>query len=157
MFREMRRANQNLTKVECEEILNKNTSGVLALLGNEGYPYGVPLSYVYFEGKIFFHCAKTGHKIDAIANCSKASFCVIDKDQIVPEKYTTNFRSAIAFGKVKVLSDNGEIIQALKLLVEKYSPQQAESEKEIAQGLPRVIIIELEIEHLSGKQAKEVI
>lgn len=157
MFREMRREKQNLTKVKCEEILNKNTCGVLALTGDDGYPYAVPLSYVYFKGKIFFHCAKTGHKIDAIANCAKASFCVVDKDQIVPEKYTTYYRSAIAFGKARILTDKADVMQALNLLVEKYSPHQAESKNEIEQGMPRVSIIELEIEHLSGKQAKELI
>ena len=80
MFREMRRNKQLLTEDISREILQRNTSGVLSLMGDEGYPYGVPLSYVLAGDKIFFHCAKTGHKIDAIRSCEKASFCVIDQD-----------------------------------------------------------------------------
>ena len=89
MFREMRRKKQLLSDEVSREILERNTSGVLSLMGDEGYPYGVPLSYVLVGDKIFFHCAKEGHKIDAIRNCEKASFCVIDQDQIVSEEYTT--------------------------------------------------------------------
>ena len=103
MFREMRRSSQQLTMEETQNILQKGTSGVLSLLGDEGYPYGVPLSYVYDGEKLYFHCAKTGHKIDAVHRESKASFCVIDQDLIMPQKYTTYFRSAIAFGKVRIL------------------------------------------------------
>lgn len=89
MFREMRRSKQQLPREVAVEILERNTSGVLALSGDEGYPYAVPMSYVYAEGKIYFHSAKNGHKIDAIQRNEKASFCVIDQDQIIPEKYTT--------------------------------------------------------------------
>ena len=98
MFREMRRKNQLLTKEEAEKILENGTSGTLALLGDEGYPYCVPISYVYNNNKIYFHSAKSGHKIDAVKNCDKASFCVIDKDEVKPQEYTTYFRSVIAFG-----------------------------------------------------------
>lgn len=85
MFREMRRSNQQLTMEETQNILQKGTSGVLSLLGDEGYPYGVPLSYVYDGEKLYFHCAKTGHKIDAVHREIKASFCVIDQDLIMPK------------------------------------------------------------------------
>lgn len=81
MFREMRRKAQQLSLDICEEILRKNTAGVLSLSGDDGYPYGVPLSFCYNKGKLIFHCAKTGHKIDSIRRCPKASFCVIDKDE----------------------------------------------------------------------------
>ena len=105
MFREMRRKNQLLSEEETIKILKKGTSGVLAVLGDEGYPYAVPLSYIYCNSKIYFHAAKAGHKIDAIMKCNKASFCVIDEDNVVPEEYTTYFRSAIAFCKIKVIED----------------------------------------------------
>ena len=108
MFREMRRKNQLLTDEECIEILNSSTSGTLALLGDNDYPYSVPISYVYNDGKLYFHSALTGHKIDAINMHSKASFCVIAQDKVVPEKYTTYFRSVIAFGKICVIDNDAE-------------------------------------------------
>ena len=93
IFREMRRKKQELSRQEIADILHKGTSGVLALLGDNDYPYAVPISYVYDDGKIYFHSAKSGHKIDAIQRTEKASFCVIDKDLVVPEEYTTYNRS----------------------------------------------------------------
>ena len=95
---------QILSEKECVEILEKGTAGVLGLLGDNDYPYAVPISYVYYNSKLFFHGAKSGHKIDAIKKCSKASFCVIDQDHIVPEEYTTYFRSVIAFGKIYIIT-----------------------------------------------------
>ena len=101
MFRKMRRHKQLLSKEECEKILYKATSGVLALEGDNNYPYTVPISYLYEDNKIYFHSAKSGHKIDSIKKNQKVSFCVIDQDKIVPEEYTTYFRSVIVFGKIK--------------------------------------------------------
>ena len=86
MFREMRRKKQALSEKDCAAVLNRGTSGVLALLGEEGYPYAVPLSYVYDGEKLYFHSAKSGHKLDAVRSNPKASFCVIDQDQIIPEE-----------------------------------------------------------------------
>ena len=101
MFREMRRKRQLLPQEQALEILENGTSGVLALSGDGGYPYAVPLSYVYQEGTLFFHCAKAGHKLDALRRCSKASFCVIDQDQVVPPEYTTYFRSGPVFWRTR--------------------------------------------------------
>ena len=100
MFREMRRKGQALGKEECEEILRAGRTGVLALSGDDGYPYPVPLNYVFAEGKLYFHCAKSGHKADAIARSDKAGFCVVARDQVVPGKFTTYFQSVIAFGRI---------------------------------------------------------
>lgn len=108
MFRPMRRHRQQLSQGDCAAILSRGTSGVLAVAGDGGYPYAVPLSYVYQEGTLFFHCAKAGHKLDALRRCSKASFCVIDQDQVVPPEYTTYFRSVIAFGRTRILEDEAE-------------------------------------------------
>ena len=100
MFPKMRRSKQALSPEEMESILLGGTSGVLALQGEGGYPYAVPLSYVYTGGRFYFHCARAGHKIDAVRHSPKASFCVIGQDQVVPEEYTTYYRSVIAFGAV---------------------------------------------------------
>ena len=156
-FRGMRRFKQELPRERCEEILKKNTSGVLAVLGDEGYPYAVPLSYDYCGGKLYFHSASTGHKLDAITKCDKVSFCVIDKDTVVPEKFTTFFRSVIAFGRARIIEGEEEKRAALNKLAAKYSPNVPGRDEEVEGSLARVAIIELAIEHLSGKEAIELV
>lgn len=158
MFREMRRQKQNLTEAETVEILRSCTSGVLAVAGDDGYPYAVPLSYAYKDGKLFFHFAKTGHKLDGILRSSKVSFCVIQTDAVVPEALTTHFRSAIVFGRARILTDDAEKQTALECLVEKYSPDfLPQGQKEIAQGWSRVCVAEIQIEHMTGKASVALI
>ena len=158
MFRPMRRKNQALSTEECELILNKATSGVLALSGDEGYPYAVPLSYVYDNGRIYFHCARSGHKIDAISRNEKASFCVIDQDLVIPEEYTTYFRSVIVFGKIRILTDEKEKRLAIEKLAERYAPDIGphERQKAIDKDYSPLCMLELTIEHMSGKEAIEL-
>lgn len=154
----MRRSKQELDLQKTAAILNRNTAGVLSLLGKDGYPYGVPLSYVYHDNKLIFHGAKSGHKLEAIAHCAKASFCVVDQDLVVPEKYTTYFRSAIAFGQVKIVTDPEAVLEKIKLLAQKYRPNsQEEMNREIQKGLQAMVIFELEIEKLTGKEAIELV
>ena len=158
MFREMRRSKQLLSKETAIEILNRNTSGTLALLGDDGYPYAVPISYVYADEKLYMHSAKNGHKIDAIRQYEKASFCVIDQDQVVPEKYTTYFRSAIAFGKVHLVEEKDEMRRIAAMLAMKYSPQfEAGIPQEIDSAIDRMAIIEMTIDHMTGKEAIELV
>lgn len=157
MFREMRRKKQELAQEECVKILNKGTSGVLAVSGDEDYPYAVPLSYVYHDWKIYFHCAKEGHKLDAIERNDKVSFCVIDQDRVIPEEYTTYFRSVIAFGKARKIEDEEEKRKTLEILAVKYSPDQEGLSKEIDGQLKRVTMVELSIEHMTGKEAIELV
>ncbi|HJA18489.1 MAG TPA: pyridoxamine 5'-phosphate oxidase family protein [Candidatus Mediterraneibacter ornithocaccae] len=159
MFREMRRKKQKLSKEECDRILYNGTSGVLALHGDDGYPYAVPVSYVYDGEKLLFHSAKNGHKIDAIIKNAAASFCVIDQDQIVPEEYTTYFRSIIAFGKIRILEDATEKRSAIEKLVVKYAPDDTAENRNnaIDREWKLLCMMEMEIEHLTGKQAIEMI
>ena len=105
MFREMRRKKQALSMEDAEDILYRGTSGVLAVSGDDDYPYAVPLSYVYDGKKLYFHSARNGHKLDAISRNARVSFCVIDQDQIIPEEYTTYFRSVIVFGTIHIMED----------------------------------------------------
>lgn len=157
MFREMRRNKQQLSAEVCTEILRQGSCGVLALAGDDGYPYAVPLSYVFDGEKIFFHCATTGHKLDAIRRCDKASFCVIDQDKVVPEKFTTYYRSVIAFGRVRILQDKQEILDSIEKLAVKYTPDDAAGRrKEIDESLDHLCMLEMTIEHLTGKQAREL-
>lgn len=158
MFREMRRKKQLLSEEIAAEILNRNTSGVLALLGDEAYPYAVPISYVYSDGKLYFHSAKAGHKVDAMRNHEKASFCVIDKDQIVPEEYTTYFRSVIAFGKIRFIEDADEVRRTATELAMKYSADFKDGiPDEIEGSMKSLLMFELEIEHITAKEAIELV
>ena len=157
MFREMRRKMQALTAEETAEILKRNTSGVLSLNGYDGYPYGVPLSYVYLDSKLYFHCAGAGHKLDSILKDDKVSFCVIDQDQVVGEEYTTYFRSVIAFGRARVL-EGAEKLRPLVELCEKYYPGHLEQTRQKAEhALKNVSIVEVTIEHMTGKTAMELV
>ena len=157
-FREMRRKRQQLSEVESIGILQKATAGTLALLGDNGYPYAVPISYVYHEGKLYFHSALAGHKVVAIRNCDKASFCVIDKDDVKPEKYTTFFRSVIAFGRIHIIEDDKEKLAMARMLGNRYNPNNDESlQREIEGGLSRMLMIRFDIEHLTGKEAIELV
>lgn len=157
-MRQMRRIQQQLTREECLQVLERGTHGVLAVLGDEGYPYAVPVSYVHGDGKLWFHCAKTGHKLEAIRAYPKVSFCVVDQDQIVPEEYTTYFRSVIAFGTARELEAPWEKRQALEALAAKYSPQQEAGRKEeIRAQFANVAMVELTVEHMSGKEAIELV
>ena len=159
MFREMRRKKQLLLQEETEAILEKGTSGVLALSGDEGYPYAVPMSYVYHEGKLYFHCAREGHKLDANARCPKASFSVVEQDQVEPLKYTTLFRSVIAFGTIRVLKDEGEMYTAVEALALKYAPMDTQSHREefIQKDWAPLCVLEMTIDHLTGKEAIELV
>lgn len=159
MFRELRRKKQALSKENCAAVLNRGTSGVLALVGDDDYPYAVPISYVYDGEKLYFHCAKSGHKLDAIRRNPKASFCVIDQDQIVPEEYTTYFRSVIVFGKIRILKDDGEKRSAIEKLALKYAPDNTmESRQEaIEKEWNPLCTLEMVPEHISGKEAIELI
>lgn len=157
-FRPMRRKRQQLSQEECVEILNRTTYGTLALLGDGGYPYSLPISYVYSDGKLFFHSALKGHKIDAIGQGeSKASFSVVDKDDVKPKEYTTYFQSVICFGHIHVVDDDNEKLQAIRLLGNRYNPNDEEGlNKEIAKSYRAMCMIEFDIEHMTGKEAIEL-
>lgn len=157
MFREMRRNKQLLSPEDTKAVMDRCTNGVLACLGDEDYPYAVPLSYVYFNEKIYVHSAKAGHKVDAVMKYPKVSFSVIDEDTIISKEYTSYFRSVIAFGKARIV-EGDERVEAFKALVEKYSgdqPEEAKS-KEI-DGCTHAYIIAIDIEHITGKEAMEYV
>lgn len=158
MFREMRRNKQLLAEDRVQAVLEQNTNGVLAVNGDDGYPYAVPLSYVYHNGKIYFHSAKDGHKMDAIEKNAKVTFTVIDEDTIVSNEYTTYFRSVIAFGRAEIIQEEEERIQAFRALAKKYSGEEPEEEREKeVQNCKAAVIIGIEIEHMTGKEAIEYV
>lgn len=154
MFRQMRRIKQQLSESECREILAEATSGVLALCGDDGYPYALPMSYVCDGGEIYFHCANEGHKMDAVARSDKASFCVIGRDRVLPEKYATDYRSVIVFGRIRVL-EGGEADAAIEKLAVRYAPDDERGRKtEIARFAGKYSMLALSVEHMTGKKAR---
>lgn len=146
MFREMRRKRQALSPEENVAILNRGTSGVLAVSGDDG-------------SKIYFHCAKSGHKLDAIKGNNKVSFCVIDQDHVVPERYTSYFRSVIVFGKIRVLDDDEEKRAAIEKLALKYAPNDTvvNRQKAIEREWNPLCMLEMTIDHMTGKKAIELV
>lgn len=155
MFRPMRRHRQQLPEEECRAILRDEPRGVLALLGDNGYPYTVPMDFVLDGECIYFHSALEGHKLDAVKAYDKASFCVIDKGERPDDDWAYYFRSVIAFGRVSVLTDPDEKAEKLRLLGSKYFPTFDEVEREMNGSASRAAVIRLRIEHLSGKRVHE--
>ncbi len=153
----MRRSRQQLPDTEAAAILERGTSGVLSLVDETGAPYGVPLSYLYAEGQLVFHCAVAGLKLDCIRHEARASFCVIDTDDIVPERYTTHYRSVIVRGRIRRVEDAAEKIRLAILLGQKYRPGfLKEARQEVADSLPRLCILILTPEEITGKESREL-
>lgn len=154
----MRRGRQALSRAVCEDILTRGTAGVLALADADGFPYTVPLSYLYQEGKIWFHCARAGYKLDLLRQNPRASFCVIGQDQVVPEEYTTDYRSVVARGVIREVTDPAARDDIVRRLGRKYSPAQPEAalEAELDQYRDAVCILELTVEQLTGKEGSRL-
>ena len=157
--RAMRRSRQALSKTACEAVLDRATSGVLSLLDEDGYPYAVPISFVRDGERLLFHSAREGHKIDAIRCCPRASFCVIDQDNVVPEEFTTYYRSVITCGTIRVLDDPSEVRRAIERLADRYAHEVGTSARdaEIARFDGRFCMLELTMESLTGKEAIELV
>ena len=137
------------------EILTNEPRGVLALLGDDDYPYALPMSHVYVDGKIYFHGAMEGHKNDAVKRCDKVSYCVMDKGFRKDGDWWYTFKSIIVFGKIRILTDKDEKIDKLTYLGDKFFPTHEETVSEINRMLDRTEVFEITIEHMSGKLVRE--
>ena len=157
MFRDLARIKQKLSPEECIEILKHEPRGVLSLLGDEGYPYGMPMNHWYCpeDGKLYFHGGKKGHKIDALKANSKASFCVMDKGFKKEGEWALNIKSVIAFGKVQLVTDIKKAKEICTGLVQKFTDDQEYLEKELTNSLANVQCFEFTIEHMTGKLVNE--
>lgn len=155
MFRKMRRFGQQLSDEECIEILTNEPRGVLALLGDDDYPYALPMSHVYVDGKIYFHGAGEGHKIDAIKSHSKVSYCVTDSGVKAEDSWWYTFKSVIVFGRITTLENREDKIDKLTHLGNKFFPTPEETEDEIERLLDRTEVFEITIEHMTGKVVQE--
>ena len=152
MFREMRSKANMLTNEEVENILKTSPNGTLALYGENGYPYSVPVNFAYSDGKIYFHGAAEGYKLDCMKKDPHVSFSVIGKDDIAKENFTTLFSSVIAFGTIRVIDTMEEKIPVLEAMVGKYSAEFMESGKELIRKGCGSVAYELTIDHMTGKK-----
>ena len=154
MFREMRRKDKALTNDEMLEILQTVEYGILSTVGENGYPYGVPVSYVYHNNKIYFHAALTGHKLDNIAFNEKVSFCVVKDVELMPDDFNTKYKSVIAFGKVKEVPE-AEKKAIYVIILEKFSKDFMESGMEyMRKAGDDAKVFQIEIEHMTAKGKK---
>jgi len=157
MFRELTRINKKLPEEECIRILKEELRGVLSLLGDGEYPYGVPLNHYYNEedGKLYFHSGKKGHKIDALTKHNKASFCVYDKGYREGDDWALNIRSVIVFGRIEIIEDREMIYEISRRLSRKFTADEQYIEKEIRQSGPGTLMFALVPEHICGKLVNE--
>ena len=157
MFRDMLRFKQQLSDEECIGILKRELRGVLSVLGDDGYPYGMPLNHFYNEddGKLYFHSGKAGHKIDALRRCDKASFCVCDSGFRKEGEWALNIKSVIVFGRVEFIEDRARIYDISRRLSHKFTGDEAYIDAEIARSGPRTLLFALTPEHMTGKLVNE--
>lgn len=157
MFRPLRRIKQQLSNEECITILENEVRGVLSVLGDNGYPYGLPINYYFSkdENKIYFHGSREGHKIDAIKNNDKVSFCVYNKGIQTEGKKGLDFKSVIVFGRIKPIEDREKTIDICRKLSAKFDFGEDYIEEEIKKFAKFVLCLELTPEHICGKNVNE--
>ena len=157
MFRELSRIKNKLTHSECVEILKTQKRGVLSVIGDGGYPYGMPMNHFYDErdGKIYFHCGIHGHRSDALKNDCRVSFCTYDEGYRKPDDWALNVRSVIVFGKIKVISDIDRIIDTTTRLCHKFTDDEEYIKSEIQNHAHKTLLLELTPEHICGKAVNE--
>lgn len=157
MFREMTRIRQQVPMDDCITILKQELRGVLSVIGDDGYPYGMPLNHYYNEddGKIYFHSGKQGHKIDAMRRDPKASFCVMDKGYRNEGDWALNIRSVIVFGHLEEIDDENMICEMSRRLSRKFTDDDVYIEEEIRKYGKQTLMFALVPEHISGKLVEE--
>ena len=159
MFREMRRYKQQISRVECVRILREQPRGVLSVLGDGDYPYGIPMDHWYCEenGRLYFHCAQTGHKLDAVRKHEKVSFCVCDEGFRREGEWALNIRSVIVFGRIRIMDGADDALRRkiATALCRKFTNDEEYLQKELENALPRAAFLELLPEHMTGKLVNE--
>lgn len=157
MFRPMRRWKQQLSDEECIAILKNEPRGILSVLGDDGYPYGIPMNHWYCEddGKLYFHGAKEGHKIDAISKCDKVSYCVHNEGYREDGQWPLHIKSVVVFGKIQPVTDDAKVLEICTHLCQKFTDDKAYLEHELKHSLPKVLCLALTPEHMTGKLVKE--
>jgi len=152
MYREIRRQERILDESRIEELLLNGEYGVLSTTSIDGCAYGIPMSYVYENGTIFFHCALEGHKIDNITAYPLVSFCIVGNTKVSPSEFTTGYESVVVFGIIEKVKDDEGKSKALKLIVKKYSPgYEAEGDAYIERAIHKTKVLKLIIKRITGK------
>lgn len=157
MFREMRRFKQRISDEACIRILKEQPRGILSMIGDDGYPYGIPLDHWYSEKDhtLYFHCAGIGHKMDAIRACDKVSYCVLDEGARGEGTWALTFRSVVVFGRIHAVDDENKKREICTHLVKKFTDDESFLQKELTNAFPRVSCLALTIEHMTGKRVNE--
>ncbi len=149
----MRRFKQEIEKEECLKILSEEKRGVLSLF-DDNYPYGLPLSYLYDDGHIYFHGAMVGHKLDCINKNNKASFCVMTKGENLDNDWVLHFKSIICFGQISIITDKDKCFNICRKLALKFTNDEDYINNEL-KAIDRVTCLDFKIDYLSGKRVKE--
>ena len=148
---QIRRKDREIDQKSIIEILEKGQYGVLSTVDAEGMPYGVPLTYIYEDYKIYFHCALEGHKLENIKQNPNVSFCVVGDTEVIPEQFSTKYESVIVFGKIREVSEE-EKVEVLHKLLKQFSPDFMEKGKEyVKNGGHRAMGLCLDITCMTGK------
>ena len=155
MFRDVTRFKQKLSEAECIEILKTEKRGVLSVLGDDGYPYGLPINFIFHDGKIYFHCAREGHKLDAIRAKEKVCFTVLSEPVRNEGEWWYCLTSVIVFGRAREVADPSEAEPLLRALGAKYFPEGYDIEGDIQRNGSKALIIEITPDHISGKHVRE--
>lgn len=157
MFRKMNRIKQALSQEECIDILKKELRGVLSVLGDDDYPYGLPINHFYNEedGKLYFHSGRIGHKIDAIKRHPKVSFCVYDEGKRNDGDWFLTIRSVIVFGKIEIIEDQETVYDIARKLSHKFTQDENYIEQEVEKSGPATFMFAIVPEFMTGKRVTE--
>ncbi len=157
MFREVARKKQVLPFEECLEILKGQLRGVLAVNGDDGYPYAMPLNHYYDEkdGCLYFHGGKKGHRIDALRKDPRASYCVMDEGRKLSGEWWLTFRSVIVFGKVELIEDEAVICDIAERLSHRFTDDDGYIKEEIENSAANTMLLKMIPEHITGKIVRE--
>lgn len=154
-FRPLRRFKQAASEEECLSLLQSAPRGILSVMGENGYPYGIPMNFVYREGKIYFHCAREGHKLDAIRANDKVSFTILSEPVRNEGEWWFCLTSVILFGHIAILSDPAQVDVGLRTMAAKYFPDDYDLETDLKRNAPHALVLELTIDHMTGKHVRE--
>lgn len=151
MSHEMRRKDRLITQEDARELLEKGIYGVLSTIGEDGYPYAVPVNYVCDEEAVYFHCAKgCGRKLENLNFSPKAGFTVVGASEVLADQFAMNYESVVITGVVSEVTEGKEKI--FEQLLIKYSGNYMEAGRRYMQAAGASAgVYRLAIEEISGK------
>ena len=156
MFRELHRKNKEISVDECISLLKSEKRGVLSVVGDGGYPYGMPMNHYYSDdGNIYFHCGRVGHRLDALENCNKVCFCVYDNGIKNGNEWALTIKSVIVFGRVEIIDNTDVVTDISDKLSRKFTDDEAYIKNEIECFAHETLILKLTPKHICGKRVEE--